>query len=318
MPKRIVDGEGVWHSRKLALVEPPAFRAEYCNLLPLALANGSFECDPKLIWSTCYAYNRPDITIDFVVNILDEFERVRLLFRWLADGKPWAYWVGIDKPGRLPPASRIQRSHVVCGKLPPSEQLEHFLLDASFITDEEPMVSHELAIGEPVVALGSGSGSGSGACASINIRANPHSEKANQWVANGQPSQTLHSVPFDCRAAADWVCLQLSYSGYMHRVIEEVIELERRKSDLDIQEIAEGLVRCRKSYETVPHKAGVYSPRSFFEQGHYRNSKQWGASNGRESASERHKREIGEIVQRAIDGETGNPADDDAGAVPGE
>jgi hypothetical protein len=167
----------------------------------------------------------------------------------------------------------------------------------------------------PEVSLGFGFGFGSGLRSGLGLGLGA---RKNQWVANGQPSQALHSVPFDCRAAADWVCLQLSYSGYMHRVIEEVIELERRKSDLDIQEIAEGLVRCRRSYETVPHKAGVYSPRSFFEQGHYRNSKQWGASNGRESASERHKRDFQQINQRAADSEIEHAADDDAGAVSGE
>jgi hypothetical protein len=45
MPKRVIDGEGLWHSDKLALVEPPSFRAEYACLLPLALANGVFEAN---------------------------------------------------------------------------------------------------------------------------------------------------------------------------------------------------------------------------------------------------------------------------------
>ena len=43
MPKRVVDGEAVWTSRKLKMIEPEWVRGEYTNLLPLALANGVFE-----------------------------------------------------------------------------------------------------------------------------------------------------------------------------------------------------------------------------------------------------------------------------------
>jgi hypothetical protein len=77
MPKRVIDGEGVWRSDKFTQVEPPSFRAEYTNLLPLALANGSFEVNARCIWSTVYSYNRPDITIAHVEQILAEFERKR-------------------------------------------------------------------------------------------------------------------------------------------------------------------------------------------------------------------------------------------------
>lgn len=40
MPKRIVDGEGLWRSDKLSEVTPAWIKAEYANLVPLALANG--------------------------------------------------------------------------------------------------------------------------------------------------------------------------------------------------------------------------------------------------------------------------------------
>ena len=66
MPKRILDGESLWGSGKLARVEPPAFRAEFANLLPLALANGVFEANPRLIWSRVYAFNRPDVSLETV------------------------------------------------------------------------------------------------------------------------------------------------------------------------------------------------------------------------------------------------------------
>ena len=36
MPKRVIDGEGLWRSEKLARVQPEKFRAEYANQIPLA------------------------------------------------------------------------------------------------------------------------------------------------------------------------------------------------------------------------------------------------------------------------------------------
>ena len=103
MPKRVLDGEGLWRSDKLAQVKPPSRRAEYANLVPLALANGTFEAGSRRIWSTVYSCNRPDVSAKDVEEILAEFERVKLLFRWTdaATGKMWGYWIGIDKPGRL-------------------------------------------------------------------------------------------------------------------------------------------------------------------------------------------------------------------------
>jgi hypothetical protein len=106
MPKRIVDGDALWRSDKLAQVQPPSFRGEYANLIPLALADGTFECTARRVWADVYSYNRPDITIETVEQILDEFERVGLLER-KANGKVWGKWVGIDS--RLPPESHRSR-----------------------------------------------------------------------------------------------------------------------------------------------------------------------------------------------------------------
>ena len=127
MPKRIVDGEGVWRSGKLARVEPVRARAEYANLIPLALANGSFECSTRLVWSQVYSFNRPDVSHEDVEIFLKAFEEARLLFRWTdADGKQWGYFVGIDKPGRLPGKSRKGKNEKI-GAEPPQEQLRKFL-----------------------------------------------------------------------------------------------------------------------------------------------------------------------------------------------
>lgn len=101
MPKRIIDGESLWRSKKLldVLVK---FRGEYANLLPLAEDSGRFEADPHLIWSLVYAYNRPDIQPETVAEILDAFEAAGMLEQFEVDGRPYATFIGMNKPGRLP------------------------------------------------------------------------------------------------------------------------------------------------------------------------------------------------------------------------
>ena len=132
MPKRVIDGEGVWRSDKIANVQPLTARAEYANILPLALANGSFECSPQRVWSLVYSYNRPDISPQMVDSFLRAFEAARLLFRWTEpDGKQWGYFVGIEKPGRLPGKSRQGKNEKV-GAEPPEKDLRKFLESKSF------------------------------------------------------------------------------------------------------------------------------------------------------------------------------------------
>lgn len=126
MPKRIVDGEGIWTSDKIRCIEPAKYRAEYANLLPLALANGVFECDPHLIWTKVYSYNRPDFSYDDTRTLLGELERVGLLFIWSEQtAKTWAFFVGIDKDGRLPPPT--QRERMKQGQVPPARALAEYI-----------------------------------------------------------------------------------------------------------------------------------------------------------------------------------------------
>jgi hypothetical protein len=153
MPKRIVDGEGVWRSEKIARITPDWMRAEYANLLPLALANGVFELDSRRIWSVVYSYNRPDINVADVEQILHELERVGLLFRFF-DGttaKTWGFWTGIDKQGRLPSQSRLQRKHETTGPTPPPDALQDYV---------QRTANQWLANGEVGLGLGSGLGPG--------------------------------------------------------------------------------------------------------------------------------------------------------------
>jgi hypothetical protein len=125
MPKRIVDGEGLWRSDKLAKVTPPKYKAEYANILPLALANGVFECSVSRVWSQVYAFNRPEISRKDVEKILKSFEDVGLLFLWADGGKVWAYFTGSEKRGRLPSQSLRERYGV--GPNPPQDQLAEYL-----------------------------------------------------------------------------------------------------------------------------------------------------------------------------------------------
>jgi len=156
MPKRVLDGEGLWQSDKLARVQPEWIRAEYANLLPLALANGVFEANPRRVWSLVYTYNRPEIMVADVEGVLKEFERVGLLFLWTetTTGKVWGFWVGIEKSGRLPPPSRLRKKHEAIGPEPPADELRQFI--------ESTAGSQWLANGLRGFGSGLGTGSGSG------------------------------------------------------------------------------------------------------------------------------------------------------------
>ena len=136
MPKRLLDGDRLWRSDKLKRVQPASFRAEYANMLPLALADGTFECNPDRVWYEVYAYNRPDVCTENVQKILDEFERVKLLFRWQdSDGKTWGFWTGIEKT--LPTPERIGQCRYKVGQTVPKQQLAEFLGSAPCSTVQQ-------------------------------------------------------------------------------------------------------------------------------------------------------------------------------------
>lgn len=107
MPARVVD-DSIYLSSKVKALKPE-HRAEYSYLIPLAEANGVFEADPVRIWATAYSYHRDGITHEWVQNLLEDLKRVDLLRTWEELGKTWGYWVGIDKPGRLPSKEHMKR-----------------------------------------------------------------------------------------------------------------------------------------------------------------------------------------------------------------
>ncbi len=124
MPKRVIDGEALWQSSKLRKV-PAHYRVHLAWLLPLALANGSFECSPELIWSQCYSFMCPDFTRDDVSKMLDALEEAKVLFRWPVNGKIWGVFTGYDKPGRLPQGTAYVNAKK--GEAIPKAKLDAFL-----------------------------------------------------------------------------------------------------------------------------------------------------------------------------------------------
>jgi len=108
VPKRVVDGEGIWGSDKILRLSTE-FQPEYANLLPLAEANGVFEVNPHKVWSRVYAYNRRNVTVEWVQELLNELVEVGLLLIWEDNGKVWGFWDGNEKAGRLPKESEQKK-----------------------------------------------------------------------------------------------------------------------------------------------------------------------------------------------------------------
>jgi hypothetical protein len=119
MPKRIVDGDALWLSEKVRNL-PTEYRLHYANWLPLAEANGVFEADIHRIRARVYSYLLPDISSDDVRDILRAFTEAGLVKIWQEDNKNWGYFVGIEKPGRLPALGHLSRYK----NLPPSPHLD--------------------------------------------------------------------------------------------------------------------------------------------------------------------------------------------------
>lgn len=181
MPNRLICGEALWQSDKLLWV-PEEYRAEYANLLPLALANGSFECNPDKIWSRVYSYNRRDRDREFVKRALEAFESAKMLFRWEAeDGLVWGYWTGIEKPGRLPSGTCYKNA--AKGQPVPKELLEKFLSNGNrSMTGQQPVNDRQ------------GLGLGLGVRKDIRADANRPHESASPRTTLKPPDETLLAV----------------------------------------------------------------------------------------------------------------------------
>ncbi len=260
MPKRVIDGEGLWRSDKLARIQAPWIKAEYANLLPLAHANGSFEANPRRIWSTVYSYNRPEITVEQVEQILVEFERVKLLFRWIdgPTGKQWAYFIGIEKPGRLPPPSRLSHGHEVLGAEPPKDLLRKFLSDSE--SNGSPLASRSVANGCLGLGFGLGSGSGSGS----GLPMASQEDKKNKSLAEQNEGSNSTEV-------ARVLCSENGWSGdQMIWAFRDAVEFQAKQMpEASVEQVGEWLVRAYVNRRAAKGDfAG--SPQKFFEQALYR------------------------------------------------
>ena len=166
MPKRVIDGDSLWVSEKLTTV-PEKYRAEYAWILPLANANGCFECSPMLVWRTCYSALRTGWSIDDVVGMLDAFEAAKMLFRWKVDGKTFGFFVGIQKEGRLPkPSDRVKSAKQWQSGMVPTKELASFLgLAAKKIAEDyrdEVATNSRVTRGKVARKSPTGNGVGSG------------------------------------------------------------------------------------------------------------------------------------------------------------
>jgi len=119
MPKRVIDGDALWLSEKVKKL-PEKYRLHYANWLPLAEANGVFEADIDRIHTKVYAFLCPSINRQSVKTLLHLLVQVGLLKIWSEDGKTWGYFVGIEKPGRLPSIKHLERY----SNLPPNPPIE--------------------------------------------------------------------------------------------------------------------------------------------------------------------------------------------------
>ena len=104
MPKRVLDGEGFWGSRKLRRC-PLWIRKEYAYLYALADCNGSFELDIPVILGKLRA-NRPDLSIRKLELVFETFEKEGLAFVWSVNDREYVHWTGSERVGRLPRPSR--------------------------------------------------------------------------------------------------------------------------------------------------------------------------------------------------------------------
>jgi hypothetical protein len=122
MPKRVLDGEGFWGSRKLRRC-PVWIRREYPYLYPLADCNGNFELDIPVILGKLKA-NRPDLSIRKLELVFETFKKEGLAFVWSVAGRQYVHWTRSERRGRLPQPSH--RTNKYERKLAPPLPLEEY------------------------------------------------------------------------------------------------------------------------------------------------------------------------------------------------
>jgi hypothetical protein len=161
MPKRLIDFDALWTSKRL---EKCAVRNRglYLWIYGLADAGGSFEStNLRAIWAKV-AVIRPDITQPALEKALKDFETHGLLYSWTERGNKYSHFVGSQKPGRLPPSSTRGRYYLVHPQ-PPTESLAAY--DARYRSSGESRVESKAksrANSKQGLGLGLGVGLGLG------------------------------------------------------------------------------------------------------------------------------------------------------------
>lgn len=150
-----VVSEKIWTSEKVRNINPKDWQPEYSWLLPIATADGTFECLPHLVWAQAYAFCRDQRWTDEKVGrLLDELVRVGLLQRATDEsGKVWGRWVGSEK--FLPSPERCKTNRYKTGR--------GDLFSDGAATAQRPESDGAAQAQRPLgVGVGSGVGFGSG------------------------------------------------------------------------------------------------------------------------------------------------------------
>lgn len=124
MPTRMISGEGMWSSTKIAscVTEIPATSGVYYPwLYPLADANGVLELTSLRVIFAQIAMQLPFFTLEHLTAIINDFHKAGLLFIWKDRGKTYGFWTNSDKPGRLPKPSDRDRYKNIDVRIPKAE-----------------------------------------------------------------------------------------------------------------------------------------------------------------------------------------------------
>lgn len=155
----------MWGSDKLAACEAWA-RREYAWLYPLADANGCFELTSlRVIWGKVAA-NRPDLSLQRLQEVFEQFTRHGLLFTWVTNGKRYGHWTRSE--GRLPPRSERRRHKSLAPDIPVGElakYLKSFGInevsnvvdlgrDLVLVRDLDSVVENQEAASPPEIPIG--------------------------------------------------------------------------------------------------------------------------------------------------------------------
>jgi hypothetical protein len=175
--------------------------------------------------------------LEGVECLLNEFERVKLLFRWTdAEGKTWGFWIGIDKPGRLPGKSRQGKNEPV-GPTPPPDELRKFLDSNGF---------HRALNGnEKLLGLGSGLRAGTCSGASDSKERNPRIPSSKKQLEAGQKRQSPSNGALSQKEFSDAACRLFAerYQGkkptWGRKHFVQLAELLSIKPDLTVEEFSE-------------------------------------------------------------------------------